>query len=893
MFNGSNGWHGVKTIASAAICVGLAVAVCARAGAPFSFDSAPGRLPKNVVPVSYTLDVVPNLDTLTLTGSESVTLQFRTASDTIVFNSLNETLTDVRLDHKPVATVVSNDEQQLTRLTLAQPAPPGSHTLTFSYSGRVESQPHGLFLQSYQRLDGSPGRLLSTKMESTDARRMFPCWDEPAFRSSFQLSVTIPAGWQAVSNMPVARRREAGANSAITFQRSPKMPSYLVEFSAGELAHINASSDGVDLGVWAARGREQDGAIALANARQILADYDDYFGYRYPLPKLDSIAVPGGFGGAMENWGAITYNDQLLLLSASSTIANRQRVFSVQAHEMAHQWNGDLVTMGWWDDLWLNESFASWRAAKETDQRNPSWKWWQLQDADKEVAMSADARLSSHAIQQHVSDELQAANAFDPEITYSKGQAVLRMFEAYLGPDRFRSGVRRYIRARAFSNASSADLWNALSVANGASAVNAASGASIGAVASGWTEQPGFPLVSVAASCDAAGRRTVSLSQQRFLLRGSDAAASHWSVPLQVRAGIHATPFSMLLTSDGQSGAAGRCDEPLSLNADAIGFYRTRYDAATYRTNAANFAALEDGDRIALLDDQWALVESGQGPLRDYLALASSMGSGLNTRAWQQIAAALGTLEYAERGTAGYGAFTDYARSIIKPAAGRLGPAPAPADTPDVQELRRLLIGDLGAWGDQDVIDDARRRFGLFVGDHSAILPDDQPHILSVVARYADAATFEQLHAIARQAKDETEQQRYYSALMDVGDPQLAAQAAQIALSPELPPQAARWRLALVVRLAREHGPLAFRTFTDNAETLLSPNPKYAPLITAQYVPAWFWDAVPPDQLEAWVRAHVPGQMAPNVARGMETARFRLSEKDALLAEADDWLRHR
>ena len=882
----------MKTAAGTAICIGLAVTVCAGAAAPFSFDSAPGRLPKNVVPIAYTVAVVPNLDTLTIAGTESVKLQFRTATDTIVFNSLNETLTDVRLDAKPVAQVVSNDDQQLTRLTLLQPASPGSHTLTFSYSGRIESQPHGLFLQSYQRLDGSRGRLLSTKMESTDARRMFPCWDEPAFRSSYQLSVTIPADWQAVSNMPIARVVASAGASTVTFRRSPSMPSYLVEFSAGDLAHIGARSDGIDLGVWAARGREQDGAIALANARQILADYDDYFGYRYPLPKLDSIAVPGGFGGAMENWGAITYNDQLLLLSATSTIANRQRVFSVQAHEMAHQWNGDLVTMAWWDELWLNESFASWRAAEETDQRNPSWKWWQLQDADKEVAMNADARLSSHAIQQHVSDELQAANAFDPEITYSKGQAVLRMFEAYLGPDRFRSGVRRYIRARAFSNATSADLWDALSAAGGVGGVGGAGGANIGTIASAWTERPGFPLVSVAASCDAGGQRNVTLAQQRFLLRGSDPAASeagdaHWSVPLQIRAGLHGTPHSVLLTRDGQSSAAGRCDEPLSVNADAIGFYRVRYDQMTYQTNVANFAALQDGDRIALLDDQWALAQSGLEPLGSYLALAAAMGTDLTTRAWQQIAGALGIIEYAERGTPGYGAFSACARALIRPAAGRLGPAPLDADTPDVQELRRVLIGDLGAWGDQEVIDEARRRFSLFVTDHGAIAPNDQAYILSLVARNADADTFDQLHTIARQARDETEQQRYYLALMDVRDPQLAAQAAQIALSPEVPPQGARWRLALIVRLAHEHGQLAWNTFMDNFELLLAPNPKYAPLIIAQNVPVWFWDAVPPDQLESWVRAHVPAQMSPNVARGMETARFKVSEKQALLAAAD------
>ncbi|HEY4973175.1 MAG TPA: ERAP1-like C-terminal domain-containing protein, partial [Steroidobacteraceae bacterium] len=241
-------------------------------------------------------------------------------------------------------------------------------------------------------------------------------------------------------------------------------------------------------------------------------------------------------------------------------------------------------------------------------------------------------------------------------------------------------------------------------------------------------------------------------------------------------------------------------------------------------------------------------------------------------------------------GTAGHEAFGAYARSVIKPVVAALGWDPRPGETPDAQDLRRLLIRDLGAWGDQDTIDEARRRFGAFVGDHSAMRPDDQPTILSIVASNADAATFEQLHTIAMQAKDETEQQRYYTALMEVRDPQLAAQAAQIALSSELPAQAARWRLGLVIRLANQHGALAWTTFTENVDTLLSPNPKYAPLITAQYVPGYFWDSVPLDQLERWVRAHVPEQMSPNIARGMETARFKLSEKYALVAATDAYV---
>jgi aminopeptidase N len=859
----------------------MPVAIAATAEAPFSFDTAPGRLPKNVVPVSYTITVVPNAPALTFSGSESVQLQFRADTNTVQFNSKDEALDDVRLDGEPVKDVVTNDDQQLTTVTLAAPAPIGLHTLTLSYRGKIETQPHGLFVQHYAQPDGGQGLMLSTQMEATDARRMFPCWDEPAFRATYQLMAVIPVSWAAVSNMPIEKRVVQGALSTVTFQRSPKMPSYLVELSAGDLKQITAESGGVTFGIWAVRGREQDGRIALSNAQQILSDYNEYFGYPYPLPKLDSIAVPGGFAGAMENWGAITYNDQVLLLTPASTIADRQEVFSVQAHEMAHQWNGDLVTMGWWDDIWLNESFASWRAAKETDLRNPTWKWWEQQDSDKELAMAADARVSSHAIQQHVSDELQVDNAFDPEITYSKGQAVLRMFEAYLGPDGFRDGVRRYIKARAFSNATTADLWNALS---------ATSGKNIGAIAADWTEQAGFPLVGVIASCDAEGRRTIALSQSRFLLRGTDPNASHWQIPLRVRSGTTAMPQTVLLSHDGQTVSAGRCEDALSVDADAIGFYRSRYDAATLQSNTRHFDSLSDGDRIALLDDQWALVESGSEPLASYMALAASMGSIRDTRAWEQIAAALGTIEYDERGTSGYGAYTAFARSLIKPVANQLGWDAKSDEPPDVQQLRRTLLRDLGSWGDQSTVDEAGRRFDAFVKDHRALGPDDQAVVLSIVARGADAATFEQLHALAKAAKDQAELERYYTALMSVRDPQLATQAAQIALSAELPPQAAMIRFRLVAALSDEHHELSWSTFTNHVDSLMSPFPSFAPLLIAQYIPKIYWDSVPLDQLEAWVRAHVPAEMSANVQRGMESARFKFSEQQALIPAADAYV---
>jgi aminopeptidase N len=693
--------------------------------------------------------------------------------------------------------------------------------------------------------------------------------------------VTVPAAWATIGNMPITRRVVRGRLATTTFARTPKMPSYLVEFTGGDLREISAGRDGVNFAVWAVRGSEKNGATALADAQTILSDYDEYFGYKYPLPKLDSIAVPGGFQGAMENWGAITYNDQLLLLSSSSTVDSRQEVFSVQAHEMAHQWNGDLVTMGWWDDIWLNESFASWMAARETALRNPDWKWWEGQDADKEGAMSADARASSHAIQQIVTDELQAVNAFDPEITYSKGQAILRMLEAYLGPETFRNGIRAYMQEHAFSNATTTDLWKAL---------NTASGKDAGGIAADWTGQAGFPLVEVAARCDATGARTLTLTQRRFLLRGVDNEHQHWRIPLQIRSGSDAPPLALLFRDAQQTTDAGRCDEPLSVDAGALGFYRTRYDAATLALNTKNFFRLPDPDRIALLDDQWALVESGVDPLPTYLALAASMAQDLDSRAWTQIAEALRTIEFAERGSTGHEDFGTYARSLLRPVFDRLGWQPRPGETPDVRQLRLTVIRDLGSFGDQAIVGEARNRFAAFQSNHSALSPDDQAPVLTIVAQYADAATFESLHAIARGAKDETELRRYYGALVAVRDPELARQAAQIALSPEIPAQADAFRLQLIVALADRHQQLSWQLFRDNHERLLKPLAMEAPLFVAQYLPATYWSGVPTAELDAWVRAQVSPEMASSVDRGMETVRFRVAEKIMLVQGTDSYL---
>ena len=849
---------------------------------PYSFDSTVGRLPKSIIPLDYTLSLTPDLDKLAFRGRESVRLRFRVTSSRIVLDSLNEVLTDVRIDGQPVQSVASDNDQQLTTITLTRSLPAGTHVLSFAYSGPIETTPRGLFAQDYLGRDGAMGRLLSTQLEAVDARRMFPCWDEPAFRATFSLTVTAPARWTPVSNMPVLKRIVHGSLATTTFQRTPSMPTYLVELTVGDLSKVSAVHDKTQFAVWTVRGEEANGREALANAQVILSDFNDYFGFRYPLAKLDSIAIPGGFTGAMENWGAITYTDHLLLIGPSSALTNHQQVFSSQAHEMAHQWNGDLVTMAWWDNIWLNESFASWMAAKETDLRNPTWHWWEGQDAAKELAMGADANGSSHPIYVRVDDEGRALNVADPQITYAKGQTVLRMVEASIGPDNFRKGIQKYMKARAYSNATGADLWKAL---------DDAGGMDVSGLVSGWTEQAGFPLVTAVASCDAKGARTIGLSQQRFLKNGTDSRHPHWRIPLRIRTDFAVAPHYEMLAEDAQSVPAGRCDEPLSLNADDIGYYRVKYDGETFRNNLAAFSRMPDADRIALLDDGWALTLVGFEPLSDYLALASAMGPDLDAMAWTQIDGALERIAFDEYNLPTYPRFAAVARSLIRPAVDSLGWTSKPGEPADVQQLRQVLLGSLGEWGDTDVIHEAQRRFEAFVTARSAISSDDQAFILSIVAQYADAATFDRFHALAKSASDDTEIRRFYTALMNVRDPALAERALQIALSSEIPPQVSDLRFYLLGQLAIRHPRLSWDAFTSQNDLIMGPYVSIAALIYAQDIPQIYWGGIPQSELETWVRGHLSKEFSDSADAGLADAHTHLTERGILVPAMDEYMR--
>jgi aminopeptidase N len=851
----------------------------AAADAPFSFATAPGHLPKTVVPVAYELTIEPHPATLALGGTERVTLDVQRPTIALEFNALNLRFTSVRIDGLPPRAVAPDDRSQRTTVTLAQPLAPGRHTLDLVYTGRLETAGQGMFRQQFVAPGHRLGTLVTTQFEATDARRMFACWDEPAFRSTFALTVIVPAAWIAVSNMPVRSRSEHNGRATIAFGRTPTMPTYLLEVTAGDLAHVNGvDRRGTRHEVWAVRGQERNGRFALGNSRAILTDYDDYFGIRFPLPRLASIAIPGGFEGAMENWGAITYNDQILLLGANASLEQRQDIYAVQAHEMAHQWFGDLVTMGWWDDLWLNESFASWMAAKQTDRAHPEWHWWQNQDADKESAMNADARIHTHPIQQPVRNDTEAESSFDSEITYAKGQAFLRMLEAYLGPTTFRDGIRTYLQRRAYSNATGADLWDALAQR---------SGKPVGALTDAWIFRPGFPLVTVTSTCSPGGLRTIDLHQERFLLDGDNSDRTTWTIPVGIAIGFEAPEYTLLSERDAVDIAAGRCDEPLRANAGDVGFYRVAYDNATLAANRAVFATLPDDDKIAMLDDQWALVGAGKARLDSYYSLVAAMGSNLNPRAWEQIAGALRTIDRDERGTKGQAAFEAYARSVLAPLAVKLGFDELRGDPPTTRELRHEVVGDLGAWDDPKALDWAQLQFARTQLNRDGVSADDQAAALGIVGEHADARTFDQLRALVRSARDETEFRRYSNALALVPDARLAAGVLALALSPEIPAQADAERLQLVYAVAELHPALSYRFLQANAARLFKANSVEDSVFVAQELPEIYWDAAPINEVVAWTKAHTPAEAAPELARGSERARYRVTVRARLDAQAD------
>jgi aminopeptidase N len=858
---------------------------------PFSFKDTPGKLPKEVVPTDYSIRIVPNIDALKFSGTETVKLDVRNPVHRLVLNALEMEISEASLDGKvlPKSAIQIDSENELLILALPSEVAAGNHRLALSFSGKINRQGQGLFYMRYQE-QGSPAAaekkfMLGTQFEATDARRFFPCWDEPAFRARFQLTTVVPGNWAAVSNMPIESEKKIAGGKEVRFVATPPMSSYLNVFVAGELDLIESRSGPTQIRVIATKGKAELGRYALEATAQILQYYNDYFGVPYPLPKLDQIALPGGFGGAMENWGGITYYESALLFDPKNSSAEtKQIIYEVIAHEMAHMWFGDLVTMAWWDNLWLNEGFASWMGTKCTSHFNPQWEVWMRRETPrdptrrvgiaKEAAMEGDARSTTHPIQQPVATEAEANSAFD-DITYKKGQSFLRMLESFLGQEVFRDGIRRYIAEHQYSNATTADLWNALSEA---------SKKPIGEIAAGWTEQPGFPVVKV--EREAGGK--VSLTQERFTVNFKNAPPIEWKIPLTYSV-VGEEPGTLLMTSKLESLQNIPADRALKLNVNGAGNYRVEYDEPSWKLLLEALPKLGVEDRVNLLSDAWALVQAGRVPVSLYFGLVEKLPASTELAEREQIINVLDFINRLLVGSPEREKFQRYSRSLLRPTFDRLGWEPKKGEPPTAGNLRASLINALGDLNDPGIIAGCRERFEKYLANPASLAPDLRPSVLAVVGHYADEKTWSKLHELGLKTTSIEEKQNYYNALAEAIDPKLVKKALPIALTDELPTSRA---IFLVPAVARDsgHPDIAWEFAKANMKTLLA---KIDAAGANRYAPGlftFFSDDSRADELKSYAKNNLSAASAREVAKVVNEVQFRAEFKRRIGPQVNSWI---
>jgi aminopeptidase N len=719
-------------------------------------------LPDTVTPSHYDLALSPNAQALTFRGTVAITVDVHASVREIVLNADGLDFDRATIDGADPVMVTA--DQKLGRETLHanQPIAPGQHLITIEYHGKIGRSTLGFFAMDYAGPDG-PRRTLATNFEPTAARQFLPCWDEPGRKATFTVTVDAPRDLMAVSNMPVERITPLSAKTQrVRFAKSPKMSTYLLFLGVGDFERIHEPVDGVDVGVIVKRGDLAKAAYALDQASAILHYYNEYFGTPFPLPKLDLIAAPGEIsGGSMENWGAIFYSQAHILFDPrTSTEEDRQLVFEVLAHEMSHQWFGDLVTMAWWDNLWLNEGFARWMQTYVADDLHPQWKTGLRAFSNFERGKQTDAVPSTHPIVQTVLTGDQAGQAFD-NITYNKGAAVISMLNAYVGRDAFRAGVRRYMHKHAFGNTVDADLW---------SQIQAVAGKPILGIEREITRQEGVPLVRVGQE----GAATI-LSEGRFAADPTTIATATrqiWHLPITVKSLTSGNLQTELLDTSSRLVLA----PPVLVNVGQMTYARVLYSKDGVAALIQHMAALSSADQLGLLNDASALGLAGYSPASDVLAMAKALPIDADPIVWERVIAILQGIDDRYGPGAEKVAYRHFVVALLRPLADRLGPVAKAGEDSNVEILRTSLRTAQGRLGDSVVIAWAKQLLGRRSGSAA-----DQRTALNIVAGQADDPTFQSLLAQAAAEPDPLVKQHIFDALTAVQDPELAKQMVAIA----------------------------------------------------------------------------------------------------------------
>ena len=749
-------------------------------------------LPDNVRPVHYQITLQPDMENFTFDGLEVIDIDVKEATSEIVLNAADlkipaATVMQGGSSARATSITLDSDSQTVT-LAFAEPVQPGLSQLDLRFTGELNDRLHGFYRSQYVNPEGEVSYLATTQFEATDARRAFPCWDEPACKATFQLTLNIPANMVTVSNTPIIQQAglDAGYKS-VMFGRTPIMSTYLMAFIVGDLTYIEQEAvNNTTVGVWTTRGKEEQGRFALETSARMLSFFNDYFGIPYPLEKLDHIAIPDFAAGAMENWGCITYRETALLVDPeNSSAGTRQRVAEVVAHEMAHMWFGDLVTMEWWDDLWLNESFASWMGTKATDWAFPEWEMWtQFVNMDTNRALSLDGLKNSHPIEQEVKDPAEISQLFDA-ISYSKGASVIRMLEQFLTPEVFRQGLHHYLDANQYSNARTEHLWAAL---------EDASKLPVTAIMNTWTGQMGYPVLRVETH-ESGDNLELSLSQERFvydnLLGESEPEGLVWQVPVGVAQSGSGEGASLVMDAPQariQMPRPSGSDSWFKVNPSQTGFFRVNYSEEDWQRliPAISALTLPATDRLGIQNDAYALSKAGLLPVTQFLDIAAAYENETDASVWSDLASNLRDIDFLLADEPYNENFRTFARELFGPAARRIGWDAREGEGHLDALLRSTVLGQAGGYGDQEFLAQAQERFAGYLKDSSSLHPDVRGLVFSLAAQGGDQQTYDQLWELERQTDLQEEKIRLLLSLARFTQPELLQETLRRALTDDV-----------------------------------------------------------------------------------------------------------
>jgi puromycin-sensitive aminopeptidase len=755
------------------------------------------RLPELAVPESYKLTFTPDFGKDNFTGDETIQIRVLKSTAAIVLNSADLEFQEASITSAGTtqnAKVTFEEGKEQATLSVEKPLAPGPATIQTRYTGTLNDEMRGLYLGK----DDQGRKYAATQFESTDARRAYPSFDEPAYKATFDVTAIVPQGMVAISNSKIVSDTPGPGEGRHTvhFATTPKISSYLVALIVGHFEYVEGEADGIPIRVWSTPGKKDLGTFALEVAEDALKYYDNYFQIKYPYGKLDLVGLPDFSAGAMENVGCITFRELDLLLDAQhSAMELRDEVAGTITHEMAHQWFGDLVTMEWWNDIWLNEGFATWMASKPLEAFKPEWHEELSDVRDAARAQDADSLENTRPIRQSAETPAQILELFD-EIAYSKAAAVLRMLEAYAGPETFRAGANEYLKEHAYGNAVAADFWNA--EAN-------VSHRPVDKIMPTFVDLPGVPFVGVKTECSGNSTR-VTLQQQRYFFdraRFNAGSSELWQIPvcLKAEAGGKTVNKCELLTRKEESFVLPGCASWVLGNANATGYYHSGYQTEALKALAQDAeGVLTPAERIMLLADTWASVRVGRESIGDYLTLAEGLRQDHNPAVMEQLLGRLdgiGQYLVSDRDRAAY---QDWLRNLLAPNLKQLGPEPSPSDTDEQRTLRAHLMSTLGRTAqDPEVLAEAHKLTEQSLQRPGSVDDELEFTVFRLAALNGDAALYDQISDKLKHAQTPAEQYLYQSSLSMFSDPALVERTLEYAISPEVRSQDALIVIARVM----------------------------------------------------------------------------------------------